>query len=184
MIPEGLLWNEAEIPAGDALHSGLVSLLVIKDDLSPELVGTAFLIAADGNRATAITAAHCFDQIRRLLHPHSCHSSSALPEFLPDPKELDLRQVKAVYEVNDRVFPCSIEQACWDTATDLAIFTILAPKEAPDLFHTLLLDRQSSSSSCRSRRCNRLRGHAGQFAIFKLPKGHDATPIGITCWPS
>ncbi len=136
MIPEGLLWNEAEIPSGDSLGAGLVSLLVIQNDLSPKLVGTGFLITADGTRATAVTAAHCFDQIRRLLEPHSRHHLSALTEFLPAPKELNLRQVKALYESDGNAFACSIEQAYWDTATDLGVFTLLAPKEAPDLFRT------------------------------------------------
>jgi hypothetical protein len=138
MIPDGLLWNEAQVPHGDVMRSGIVSLLVIKNDLSFELVGTAFLVTAEGHRATAVTAAHCFEQIRKILHPNSVHHASALPEFLPGPKELDLKQVKALYEDEDKggVFSCSIEQALWDPTTDLAVFTLLAPEEAPDLFHT------------------------------------------------
>lgn len=131
-----MLWNEGVIPTGDPVRSGLASLLVIKNDLQPELVGTAFLISADGNRATAVTAAHCFEQIKRILHPNSKHHASALPEFLPQPKEMDLKQVKAVYESNQQVFACVIEHAFWDPSTDLAVFTLLAPKEAPNLFRT------------------------------------------------
>lgn len=136
MIPDGLLWNEAQVPQGDVMRSGLVSLLVIKDNLLPELIGSAFLITAEGNRAVAVTAAHCFEEIKKTLHPNSMHHTSALPEFLPGPKELNLKQVKALYEDNDKVFACSIEQAFWDPTTDLAVFTLLAPIEAPDLFHT------------------------------------------------
>jgi trypsin-like peptidase len=136
MIPDNMLWNEAEVPHGNAVRSGLVSLLVIKDNLSLELIGTAFLITAEGNRATAVTAAHCFEEIRKLLHPNSKHHTTALPEFLPGPKELNLKQVKALYEDDNQVFACTIEQAYWDPTTDLAVFTLLAPVESPDLFHT------------------------------------------------
>lgn len=134
MIPDGLMWNEAVIKRGDPLYAGFVCLLVIKDDLQPELIGTAFIVKADGNRATAFSAAHNFDYIKRVLHPHPNHNASALPEFLPPPKEIDIKQVKGMYLKGDKVVDCAIEIAIWDSATDLAVLTIIAPENEPDLF--------------------------------------------------
>jgi hypothetical protein len=69
VIPNAFQWNEAVLEPGDPLNNGLLSLLVIKDDLSPKLIGTAFLVAAEGDSATAISAAHCFEEIRRHVDP-------------------------------------------------------------------------------------------------------------------
>jgi len=70
VIPEGFAWNEAELQRGDPLNRGLISLLVIKNDLTLALIGTAFIIQAEGSHATAVSAAHCFEQVRKILHPN------------------------------------------------------------------------------------------------------------------
>jgi hypothetical protein len=134
----GFLWNQAELPSGDPLHESLVMLLVIRDDLSVQLIGTAFIVAADGDRATAISAAHCFEEVRKVLHPHSPHHLSTPREFLPEPKEIDLRQVKAVYTKATEVYVCAVEVAVWDSATDLAALNIIAPDERNELFTKFL----------------------------------------------
>lgn len=138
MIPDGLLWNQADLEQGDPLNDSLLMLIVIRHDLSLQLIGTAFIIQADGARAIVISAAHCFDEVRKVLHPETLHHSSALPEFLPPPKEIDLRQVKALY-VKDRVpYPCIVELSLWDSKTDLAVLTVLAPDGHADLFRSML----------------------------------------------
>jgi hypothetical protein len=38
VIPNAFQWNEAVLEPGDPLNNGLLSLLVIKDDLSPKLI--------------------------------------------------------------------------------------------------------------------------------------------------
>jgi hypothetical protein len=66
MIPEGWQWNQAVLERGNPLNAGLLSILVIRDDLPPQLVGTAFLVTANGNHATAVSAAHCFEEVTHL----------------------------------------------------------------------------------------------------------------------
>lgn len=134
MIPDGWQWNQAELQAGDPLNAGLLSLMVIGNDLTPQLIGSAFLVTANGNHATAISAAHCFEGIRKILHPNAQHHPSALSEFLPPPKEIDLKQVKAIYIKDGNVYACPVEIGIWDSATDLAAFTVTSPNGEPDLF--------------------------------------------------
>jgi hypothetical protein len=133
----GFLWNQAELPSGDPLHEALVMLLVTREDLSLQLVGTGFIVAADGGRATAISAAHCFEEVRKVLHPHSPHHLSTPREFLPTPKEIDLKQVKALYTKATEVHTCAVELAIWDSATDLAVLNITAPDDNDQLFTKL-----------------------------------------------
>jgi hypothetical protein len=134
MIPEGWQWNQAELEPGDPLNAGLLSLLVIKEDLTPELIGSGFLVTANGDHATAISAAHCFEEARRILHPTPLHHPSTPSEFLPPPEEVDLKHVKAVYVKEGNAYACPIDIGIWDNQTDLAVFTVSAPDGEPDLF--------------------------------------------------
>jgi hypothetical protein len=140
MIPEGCVWNEVELQRGDPLNRGLLSLLITRDDLSPVLIGSAFIIKASGDRILAVSAAHCFEGIRNILHPDPVHHASALPEFLPVPKEIDLKRVKGVYVLGASVAACPIEQAWWDRDTDLALFTVIPPGDNSVTFKEFLLD--------------------------------------------
>jgi hypothetical protein len=132
----GFLWNQAELPGRDPLHQSLAMLVVTRDDLSLQLIGTAFIVAADGRRATAISAAHCFEEVRKVLHPHSPHHLSTPLEFLPPPKEIDLRRVKALYTKAAEIHACAVELAIWDRATDLAVLNITAPHNDDKFFTT------------------------------------------------
>jgi Trypsin-like peptidase domain len=138
MTLNGFLWNQAELTLGDPLHSGLLMLLLIREDRSLQLIGTAFIVSANGCRATAISAAHNFEEIRKTLHPHLSHHSSTLDEFLPPPAELDLNQVKAIYTKDDKARACIVELSIWDRATDLAVLNIIVPDRENDLFSDLL----------------------------------------------
>jgi len=133
VIPNEWQWNEAEIESGHPLNASLVALMVIGHDLVPVLIGTAFLVTA-GYKGTAISAAHCFEHIERLLQPYEQHHATTPREFLPPPKEVDLKQVKAIYIKDQKVYICPIEIAIWDSGTDLAVLTILAPTDEPKLF--------------------------------------------------
>jgi hypothetical protein len=142
MIPDGLVWNEVELPLGHPLNRGLLSLCVIKEDLRflPQLIGTAFIVQVDGNRAVAVASAHCFEEVRRILHPHIIHRPSTLREFLPSPKELDLKQVKGIYKFGDSVAVCTIELGVWDCGSDFALLTAIAPDESHFEFGLFRLD--------------------------------------------
>jgi hypothetical protein len=134
VIPNGWQWNEAVLERGDALNAGLLSLMVIGHDLVPVLIGTAFFVTADGYKGTAISAAHCFQHIHTILHPNKRHHATTPIEFLPPPEQVDLKQAKAIYIKDEKVYVCPIEIAIWDSATDLAVLTVLAPGDEPELF--------------------------------------------------
>ncbi len=138
ILPDGLFWDEAQLENGDPLNKFLLSLLVVGDDLVPQLIGTAFIVQSSGSRAIAISAAHCFEEMRKILHPDLPYHSSTLPEFRPIPKEIDLKRVKALYVFGERSGFCAIELAVWDSSKDLAVLTVIAPQEAPDLFEAFL----------------------------------------------
>jgi hypothetical protein len=143
MIPDGFAWDEAVLERGNPLNRGLISLLVISD-LQPVLIGTAFIVQAYGSHATAVSAAHCFEEVRKILHPNPPHHFTALPEFLPPPSEIDLKQVKGLYMVDSKkaVF-CDIELAVWDRDTDYALLKVIAPPDDPSLFSAIFwLDDQ------------------------------------------
>ncbi len=134
MLTDGFQWDEFIVDSSDPVYSGLVSLMAIKDDGIPHLIGTAFIVEARGNRALAISAAHCIEDLRKILHPNPIHHPSALEEFLPPPEELELERLKGIYLFGDKLAICSVELAIWDVATDVAGFTLLAPDSEEDLF--------------------------------------------------
>jgi hypothetical protein len=134
MIQNGWKWDEAIIERGDTLNEGLLTLLVIGHDLVPVLIGTAFLVTAEGYKATAISAAHCFDHIKNIIHPHTTYHPTTPKEFRPPPEEIDLKQAKAIYIKGENVYVCPIEIAIWDLGTDLAVLSVLAPADEPKLF--------------------------------------------------
>jgi hypothetical protein len=146
VIPDGLLWNEAQLERGHSLNRVLLSLFVLRDDprdkLRIELVGTAFIVKSDGATATAVSAAHNFERIREILYPDSLHHPSALPEFLPPPSELDLTKVKALYLDGKNSIVCSLELAAWDRDSDCALLFVKAPSQQPLFRESLLLDDQ------------------------------------------
>jgi hypothetical protein len=136
VIPNGFQWNEAILEPGHPLNNSLLSLLVIKDDLSPKLIGTAFLVTAEGDSATAISAAHSFEEIRRLIDPdHQRHHPSTHYEFAPLPNEVELDRVKAIYvKNNSTVAACPIEISIWDNNADVAVLKVIAPYPERSLF--------------------------------------------------
>jgi hypothetical protein len=143
MIPDGFAWDEAVLERGDPLNRGLISLLVISD-LQPILIGTAFIVQAYGAHATAVSAAHCFEEVRKILHPNPSHHSSALPEFLPPPLEIDLKRVKGLYMGDaNKIASCDIEIAVWDCKSDYALLKVIAPPDDQSLFNAIFwLDDQ------------------------------------------
>jgi hypothetical protein len=142
-IPDGFVWDEV-VPQDEALlrdnplNRALLSLLLINDG-TPHLIGTAFVVHVEGSRAIAISAAHCFEWVRKILDPAPAHHSSALPEFLPPPKELDLKHMRGLYVQGGKTAGCTIESAVWDREADFAILTVVAPQDDPALFKDFFL---------------------------------------------
>jgi hypothetical protein len=143
MIPNGFAWDEVVLERGDPLNRGLISLLIISDS-QPILIGTAFIVQAYGSHATAVSAAHCFEEVRKILHPDPPHHFTALQEFLPPPPEIDLKRVKGLY-MADPTKPavCDIELAVWDRDSDYALLKVIAPPDDLSLFNAIFwLDDQ------------------------------------------
>jgi hypothetical protein len=143
-IPDGFVWAEAlpqdeSVLRDNPLMRALLSLL-LNNNGTPQLIGTAFVIHIEGSRGIAISAAHCFEEVRKILNPAPAHHSSALPEFLPAPKELDLKHMRALYGHGGKTVDCTIESAIWDRDTDFAVLTVVAPEDDPALFKLFLLD--------------------------------------------
>ena len=126
------IWQEGHFPSNNPIESGLLSILVVKPPIRQ--IGTAFIVNASGDNGSAITAAHCFEGIRQILNPNASHHSTALPEFLPPPNQLDLEYVKAAYQKDGDFYLCDIELAGWDSDSDLAVFSFSARAEKPAKF--------------------------------------------------
>lgn len=134
-----LVWNQAEIELAHPLNEGLLSLLAFDGNRRPRLIGTAFIVSAQGDFAIAVTAAHNFDgiaQIQQEVKPK--RHPSALQEFLPTGEEisLDRQKVRATYMAGDHVEMCILGWATWDRRTDICFFSV-APQdksEVPKLF--------------------------------------------------
>lgn len=134
-VDGGLFWQDYLIERGDPMNRGLAALFVVKSDGSLQLIGTAFIVGAEGHKASALTAAHCFEGIRRVLDPHPPHHHTALPEFLPLPKDVPLERVKALHFNGTGFSVCQVLEAYWDNKTDFAALSIAAPPDEPELFH-------------------------------------------------
>ena len=134
MIPEGLYWNQAELPAGHRLDWGLVSVIAFDAGTAPFLIGTAFIVAAAGRDAVACTAAHNFEAVRRAQAPPRAHHPSALSEFLPSAVALniDRTKIRAVSSDHGRFEMATLSWAIWDPDTDIAFFG-LRPQHEEDV---------------------------------------------------
>ncbi len=84
MSLNGFSWNQAVLTKSDPLNNGIVTLLAFSPHRSPKPIGTAFIVAAYGKSAIAITAAHNFKDVQNKQNPRKKHHSTALPEFLTE----------------------------------------------------------------------------------------------------
>lgn len=129
----GWKWNEAEKDGTDEAHSYLVSLVNFDKDLVPQLIGTAFIVAAHGNHAIAVSAAHNFWLgIKAAQSRSQSNNSTALPDFIPGYDEIavDRQTVRAIYQVGTRIEACVVGFVAWDKSSDLAVFTLSAQDPA------------------------------------------------------
>jgi len=138
IIPEDLAWVEVTKPL-DPSNSGLFSIIVIDDNLLPHLVGTGFIISAQQSHATAISAAHCLEEIRKILHPNPKHNLSTPTEFLPPPNTIDFSRIKALYRFPTGPQICPLQIGVWDERSDIAAFNIIAPNPHTNTFEKHVL---------------------------------------------
>ncbi|CUJ74877.1 trypsin-like peptidase domain-containing protein [Achromobacter kerstersii] len=102
------------------------------------VVGTAFIIShsSDGRIAQCMSAAHVFSHVRNLQNPNPKYSRSALQEFLPRPKLIDIDPtlVRVLSHVGNRVELPIITGLNYDEESDIAFFEIKLPDSAEDNF--------------------------------------------------
>lgn len=123
----GFNWNEAE--ANSSFSRFLLTIIAFDISGKPHAVGTGFIVG-QGTKAAAVTASHVLAEIQRLQNPPPRHSLSALPEFLPPSKPIDLRGkfVHAIYQDETDVRVLAIDGCIYDVALDIAVFTV-SPQE-------------------------------------------------------
>lgn len=126
MALNGFPWNQATLGGCDQLNTSLVTLLAFSPNRSAKPIGTAFIIGAYGHCAVAMTAAHNFKGIHDAQVPVKRHHPSALPEFLPNSRPLDLdpRMVRAICFERGEIDVSTIGWAVYDPSTDIAVFSI------------------------------------------------------------
>ncbi|MFY1917269.1 S1 family peptidase [Achromobacter xylosoxidans] len=116
----------------------LLCVIAVNRQGVPSVVGTAFVIghSADGRRANCMTAAHVFSEVHRLQNEASRHASSALSEFLPPPKLIDIDPglVRVIGWDGDRVEIPEITALSYDEDSDIAYFQVQLQDSSQDGF--------------------------------------------------
>ncbi|AYR23559.1 S1 family peptidase [Herbaspirillum rubrisubalbicans] len=120
----GFPWNQAEMDR--TFNRGLVTLVAFDDQEKAYGIGTGFVVSHDDTKAVCITAAHVITEIRNIQAPPLRHARSALQEFLPPPRAIDLsrQKVRAISIDGERVEALAVENAIVDEARDIAIITV------------------------------------------------------------
>lgn len=123
-------WTTLTWPGQEAMHCGLATIIGLGPRSELGLVGTGFIISAQGNYALCATAAHNFWQgLHRVQTPRPRHHRSALPEFVAGFDGVDLDRAKVIYRHGDAVRSCAMTGAVWVKRSDICFFEI--ETEAP-----------------------------------------------------
>ena len=128
-------WNEAE--AFPAINCGMLALIAFDNDGVPFGIGTAFVVSRDDRIAVCVTAAHVFTEVRRIQSPPQRFVPSALPEFLPPPRAIDLseKKIRAIAMEGDRIEALIVDAAIIDELRDIAVFRVaLQNEDTPTFF--------------------------------------------------
>jgi hypothetical protein len=130
-------WDEMVLDDPSPYSNILLSIAVVRES-QVHLIGTAYIFQCNGDHSFAISAAHNFDEVRKILHPNQRHHPSTPPDFLPPPSDLDSHSIKALYIKDKRPYFCSIDFAVWDSEKDLAVLRVNAPSGAGGLFRDMI----------------------------------------------
>jgi Trypsin-like peptidase domain len=141
MIFDGQEWNEAEIADRHLFNRGIISIIAFDTDNSPTVIGTGFVVQANGSSAIAITAAHNFEGVRKVLQPIERHHPTALPEFLDHVKVsgIDPKRVRALCVDESGIDLSIISWAAWDTRADIGVFSVTHQFNDAQFFKTRFL---------------------------------------------
>lgn len=114
-----------------SLQRGMLTLIAFNDEGVPFGLGTAFIVSRNDRVAVCVTAAHVFTEVRRIQSPPQRYVPSALPEFLPPPRAIDLSQqkIRAIAIEGDRVEALIVDGAIIDEVRDIAVFRVALQNE-------------------------------------------------------
>ncbi|WP_310609244.1 serine protease [Limnohabitans sp.] len=103
-----------------------------------QLIRTKYRAALHDDRcAVCVTAAHVFTEVRRIQSPPQRYAQSALSEFLPPPRAIDLhpQKIRAIAVEGDRVEVLVVDGAIIDEVRDIAVFRVkLQNEDTPAFF--------------------------------------------------
>lgn len=130
----GFPWNEAE--ADPSFNRGMLTLIAFNDEGVPFALGTAFVVSCDDRFAVCVTAAHVFTEVRRIQSPPQRFVPSALSEFLPPPRAIDLseQKIRAIAIEGDRIEALIVDAAIIDEVRDTAVFRVALQNEDTPAF--------------------------------------------------
>lgn len=118
-------WNQTDVPPD--LEAGVFTVIARDRNGGFHAVGTGFVIQAMEDRATAVTAGHVLSEVRRLQlsTPHRSHNS-ALPEFMPRPKPIDLALsgLAMISAVGRQSVVSRVEGLAFDEAGDIGLLQL------------------------------------------------------------
>lgn len=120
-----------------SLQRGMLTLIAFDDEGVPFGLGTAFIVSRDDRVAVCVTAAHVFTEVRRIQSPQQRYVPSALPEFLPRPRAIDLseQKIRAIAIEGDRIEVLIVDGAIIDEVRDVAVFRVsLQNEDTPAFF--------------------------------------------------
>lgn len=105
----------------------LVSFFATDKDGYTELIGTGFILSAQGKNALVMTAAHNFDFARKIQKPKRISHPSTLPEFQVHKGEIfsvDKDKLGAVYISDEHIDTCQIKGVTVVPELDIALCAI------------------------------------------------------------
>lgn len=129
----------ASFPSGDGNpieKHVIATLIAADDDLQTWVLGTAFVVAASGNRAVCMCAAHSLEQVAKFENARR-HQSMWVPP--PDlvkvaTKHLSPKRMHAIFQMDGQLVVCAAGQLNYVAGYDVAIFEVVAPDERA-MFH-------------------------------------------------
>lgn len=122
-------WNQLEDPPRE-LDEGLLTLIARSRSGELHAVGTGFVIKALPTSALVVSAAHVFAEVQRLQHRGTQTHRTALPEFIPAAKaiELELRSLATLTLKEERVVISAVAGLAFDEDGDFGIAQIKPQK--------------------------------------------------------
>jgi Trypsin-like peptidase domain len=139
-LADGLHWDQAVLDTATKEHLDPALVSIVALDHPPSRIvpiGTGFIIQASGAEALVCTAAHNFEPgIRQVQQPRPRHHPTTPPEFIPEPRPLDLGalKVRALVVKKAEMQIATLNWVVVDESVDLAFFSISAELPAGSFF--------------------------------------------------